>query len=131
MRVAMHECAHAHFDFASVIKRANQLGEAARDTAELLHQKRLGREANNNRLRRRFSRAFTGHFTACPAKHVTVNRVRCGASRVCHAVASLASLKHLLAPVKGSILTNRGGRIRTDDFLLPKQALYQAELRPV
>jgi hypothetical protein len=25
---------------------------------------------------------------------------------------------------------NRGGRIRTDDFLLPKQALYQAELRP-
>jgi sulfatase modifying factor 1 len=24
----------------------------------------------------------------------------------------------------------RGGRIRTDDFLLPKQALYQAELRP-
>ncbi len=27
--------------------------------------------------------------------------------------------------------TNRGGRIRTDDFLLPKQALYQAELRPV
>ena len=27
-------------------------------------------------------------------------------------------------------LKNRGGRIRTDDFLLPKQALYQAELRP-
>lgn len=27
-------------------------------------------------------------------------------------------------------LRNRGGRIRTDDFLLPKQALYQAELRP-
>ena len=25
----------------------------------------------------------------------------------------------------------RGGQIRTDDFLLPKQALYQAELRPV
>lgn len=25
---------------------------------------------------------------------------------------------------------SRGGRIRTDDFLLPKQALYQAELRP-
>ena len=24
----------------------------------------------------------------------------------------------------------RGGQIRTDDFLLPKQALYQAELRP-
>ena len=28
-------------------------------------------------------------------------------------------------------LQNRGGQIRTDDFLLPKQALYQAELRPV
>ena len=26
---------------------------------------------------------------------------------------------------------SRGGQIRTDDFLLPKQALYQAELRPV
>lgn len=26
---------------------------------------------------------------------------------------------------------SRGGRIRTDDILLPKQALYQAELRPV
>ena len=26
---------------------------------------------------------------------------------------------------------NRGGRIRTDDFLHPKQALYQAELHPV
>jgi hypothetical protein len=26
--------------------------------------------------------------------------------------------------------TNRGGRIRTDDFLLPKQALYRTELRP-
>ncbi len=26
---------------------------------------------------------------------------------------------------------NRGGRIRTDDFLLPKQALYRTELRPV
>ena len=25
---------------------------------------------------------------------------------------------------------SRGGQIRTDDFLLPKQALYQAELRP-
>ena len=25
----------------------------------------------------------------------------------------------------------RGGRIRTDDFLLPKQALYRTELRPV
>ena len=25
---------------------------------------------------------------------------------------------------------DRGGRIRTDDFLLPKQALYQAELHP-
>gem|GEM_PF-3708712 len=25
---------------------------------------------------------------------------------------------------------NRGGQIRTDDFLYPKQALYQAELRP-
>jgi len=25
----------------------------------------------------------------------------------------------------------RGGQIRTDDILLPKQALYQAELRPV
>ena len=25
---------------------------------------------------------------------------------------------------------NRGGRIRTDDFLLPKQALYRAELHP-
>src|SRR5689334_22544142 len=25
----------------------------------------------------------------------------------------------------------RDGQIRTDDFLLPKQALYQAELRPV
>lgn len=25
---------------------------------------------------------------------------------------------------------DRGGRIRTDDFLLPKQALYRAELRP-
>jgi hypothetical protein len=28
-------------------------------------------------------------------------------------------------------LVNRGDRIRTCDFLLPKQALYQAELRPV
>ena len=28
-------------------------------------------------------------------------------------------------------LNGRGGQIRTDDFLLPKQALYQAELRPV
>ena len=27
--------------------------------------------------------------------------------------------------------SGRGGQIRTDDFLLPKQALYQAELRPV
>ena len=26
---------------------------------------------------------------------------------------------------------SRGGQIRTDDILLPKQALYQAELRPV
>lgn len=26
--------------------------------------------------------------------------------------------------------SGRGGQIRTDDFLLPKQALYQAELRP-
>ena len=26
---------------------------------------------------------------------------------------------------------NRGGRIRTDDFLLPRQALYQAELHLV
>ena len=29
------------------------------------------------------------------------------------------------------IMKSRGGQIRTDDFLLPKQALYQAELRPV
>lgn len=29
------------------------------------------------------------------------------------------------------IIKSRGGQIRTDDFLLPKQALYQAELRPV
>ena len=29
------------------------------------------------------------------------------------------------------IKKSRGGQIRTDDFLLPKQALYQAELRPV
>ena len=28
-------------------------------------------------------------------------------------------------------LSGRGGQIRTDDILLPKQALYQAELRPV
>ena len=28
------------------------------------------------------------------------------------------------------IMKSRGGQIRTDDFLLPKQALYQAELRP-
>ena len=28
------------------------------------------------------------------------------------------------------INSGRGGQIRTDDFLLPKQALYQAELRP-
>ncbi len=28
-------------------------------------------------------------------------------------------------------MKGRGGQIRTDDFLLPKQALYQAELRPV
>ncbi len=28
------------------------------------------------------------------------------------------------------IINGRGGQIRTDDFLLPKQALYQAELRP-
>ena len=28
-------------------------------------------------------------------------------------------------------MSGRGGQIRTDDFLLPKQALYQAELRPV
>ena len=28
-------------------------------------------------------------------------------------------------------MKSRGGQIRTDDFLLPKQALYQAELRPV
>lgn len=28
------------------------------------------------------------------------------------------------------IFNGRGGQIRTDDFLLPKQALYQAELRP-
>ena len=28
------------------------------------------------------------------------------------------------------MLSGRGGQIRTDDFLLPKQALYQAELRP-
>jgi hypothetical protein len=26
--------------------------------------------------------------------------------------------------------SGRGGEIRTHDFLLPKQALYQAELRP-
>ena len=30
-----------------------------------------------------------------------------------------------------STVVGRGGRIRTDDILLPKQALYQAELRPV
>jgi hypothetical protein len=29
-----------------------------------------------------------------------------------------------------TIFSGRGGQIRTDDFLLPKQALYQAELRP-
>ncbi len=28
-------------------------------------------------------------------------------------------------------INGRGGQIRTDDILLPKQALYQAELRPV
>jgi hypothetical protein len=28
-------------------------------------------------------------------------------------------------------IIGRGGGIRTLDFLLPKQALYQAELRPV
>lgn len=28
------------------------------------------------------------------------------------------------------MVSGRGGQIRTDDFLLPKQALYQAELRP-
>ncbi len=28
------------------------------------------------------------------------------------------------------VISGRGGQIRTDDFLLPKQALYQAELRP-
>jgi hypothetical protein len=28
-------------------------------------------------------------------------------------------------------LSGRDGQIRTDDILLPKQALYQAELRPV
>lgn len=36
-------------------------------------------------------------------------------------------LKTLVLRIKKS----RGGQIRTDDFLLPKQALYQAELRPV
>lgn len=30
----------------------------------------------------------------------------------------------------GSVLAHRGGRIRTGDLLLPKQALYQAKLRP-
>ena len=33
-------------------------------------------------------------------------------------------------PVRGPDTGGRGGQIRTDDFLLPKQALYQAELRP-
>lgn len=33
---------------------------------------------------------------------------------------------------KGWLLKiGRDGQIRTDDILLPKQALYQAELRPV
>ena len=32
---------------------------------------------------------------------------------------------------KSLIISGRGGQIRTDDILLPKQALYQAELRPV
>ena len=32
---------------------------------------------------------------------------------------------------KGRFLNGRDGQIRTDDILLPKQALYQAELRPV
>lgn len=32
--------------------------------------------------------------------------------------------------LNGGILNGRGGEIRTHDFLLPKQALYQAELRP-
>ncbi len=31
----------------------------------------------------------------------------------------------------GSVELSRGGRIRTDDFLVPNQALYQAELHPV
>ena len=38
----------------------------------------------------------------------------------------------LTSPSRNSLTMNgRDGQIRTDDFLLPKQALYQAELRPV
>ena len=38
----------------------------------------------------------------------------------------------LTFPERESLIGNgRDGQIRTDDFLLPKQALYQAELRPV
>ncbi len=33
-------------------------------------------------------------------------------------------------PISRNKESGRGGQIRTDDFLLPKQALYQAELRP-
>lgn len=34
-------------------------------------------------------------------------------------------------PARGGFSNGRDGQIRTDDILLPKQALYQAELRPV
>ena len=34
-------------------------------------------------------------------------------------------------PVERGFSDGRDGQIRTDDILLPKQALYQAELRPV
>ena len=35
-----------------------------------------------------------------------------------------------IAPLTGVRLSYRGNQIRTDDILLPKQTLYQAELHP-
>ena len=45
-------------------------------------------------------------------------------------ILTVFSVFETLKPLKIKGLSGRGGQIRTDDFLLPKQALYQAELRP-
>ena len=60
-----------------------------------------------------------------------LKRTGCDAFRFLRAVLRQASNILLGKKPHNSLkVSGRGGQIRTDDFLLPKQALYQAELRP-